>query len=304
MKVIKRDGSSREIDLRQIRKQTIPACEGLQNVDYLQLEKDVELGLKDGVTTQQIQKALIRAAANRVTVDTPDYTYVAARLSLYNHYHHIKHLHGKRMQGDVYNAVTLYDYIEKYKHIFSKWYLSYTIEEILELDSCIQSDRDLLFDYSGTEVLLNRYLARDKGIVVELPQHMHMSLAMFIMQKEKENRIQHVKDLYEELSTLRYVNPTPINTNGRLNSGSLISCLLTFIGDSTESITDAIKETALGSKAGSGFGFDGSTIRSAGSPIEGFPNRSGGKIPFFKVINDTLLAWNQGGRWPLIIEIL
>ena len=296
MKVIKRDGSSVEIDMTQIRKQTIPACEGLENVDYLLLEKDVELGLKDGVTTKQIQSALIRSSSNRVTVDTPDYTYVAARLALYDHYHHIKRLYGKSHTGDVYNHITLFDYIEKYRFIFSDWYTTYTVEEILELDSCIVSSRDKLFDYSGVEVLLNRYLARYNGVIVELPQHMHMAVCMFLMQNEKNNRLQHIKDLYEEVSTLRYVNATPINTNGRLKTGSLISCLLTHIGDTTTSITEAITETAIGSKLGSGFGFDATTIRSMGASIGGQPNRSGGKVPFLKILNDTLLAFDQGGK--------
>ena len=213
MLVTKRDGSMVPLDIKQVRKQTIPACAGLENVNYRGLEEDVELSLRDGITSKEIQKILIRSAADKISIESPDYTYVAARLTLYDLYHSIKHYHGKKGSGDVYRMVTLKDYIKKYSNLFSEWYTKYTDEEIDELDSVIDGKRDLLFNYLGVEVLINRYLVRYNGKPVELPQHMHMCIAMFLMQDEKENRLQYIKDLYEETSNLRYINATPINSN-------------------------------------------------------------------------------------------
>lgn len=295
MFVTKRDGSMAPLDIKQVRKQTIPACTGLDNVNYRVLEEDVELSLRDGITSKEIQKILIRSAADKISIDSPDYTYVAARLTLYDLYHSIKHYHGKKGSGDVYRMVTLKDYIKKYNNLFSEWYTKYSDEEIDELNSVIDGKRDLLFNYLGVEVLINRYLVRYNGKPVELPQHMHMCIAMFLMQNEKENRLQYIKDFYEETSNLRYINATPINSNGRVKDGGLVSCFLGYVGDSAESIMSMATDTALASKFGAGAGWDWSTVRSASDPIRGYPEAAGGKIPMIKIYADILLAYNQLG---------
>ena len=296
MLVTKRDGSMVPLDIKQVRKQTIPACAGLENVNYRGLEEDVELSLRDGITSKEIQKILIRSAADKISIESPDYTYVAARLTLYDLYHTVKHYYGRKGSGDVYRMVKLKDYIKKYNNLFSEWYTKYTDEEIDELDSVIDGKRDLLFNYLGVEVLINRYLVRYNGKPVELPQHMHMCVAMFLMQNEKENRLQYVKDFYEETSSLRYINATPINSNGRVKDGGLVSCFLGYVGDSAESIMSMATDTALASKFGAGAGWDWSGVRAASDPIRGYPEASGGKIPMIKIYADILLAFNQLGK--------
>lgn len=256
MKVIKRNGEYEELNIQNIRVQTIDACEGLEGTSYEELELDSQIHFFDGIKTSDIQSSLIKAAMNKITLDRPNWTYVAARLTLYDLYHQLLKYHNKDKKGDVYNIITLKDNLTINSDIYGNnyeeysWVDKYTDEEIEELNRVIDGKRDLLFDLNGMINLKERYLAKKDGIV-ELPQHFHMSISMFIMQNEtKDKRLQLVKDLYEILSTLKYINASPINSNGRLKSGGLISCLVTSMGDSLESITDTWSEVARGSKIG------------------------------------------------------
>lgn len=299
MQVIKRDGTKEELDISNIRKQTIPACEGLKGTSYEELELSAQIAFKDGIKTTDIQQILIDTARNKVDIDVPNWTYVAQRLSLYDLYHNIKRYYDKKESGDVYSKVTLLMYITKNKSIFSDWYTKYTDEEIEELQKEIDPTRDLLYDNAGFELMKKMYLAKKNGNIVELPQYMHMGIAMFCMQNEdRSKRLQLIKDYYNITSKLLYVNATPINANARLNMGSYISCILTTIEDSTTSIMDVATELAFASRNGSGVGVDISRIRSVGSSIGSNVNAAGGKIPFIKIYNDIALAWNQCGRRP------
>ena len=299
MFVIKRDGSQEELDIMAIRKQTIPACEGLDGVSYEELELSTHLFFKDGIRTEDIQRALIDTARDKVSADSPNWSYVAGRLTLYDLYHKIKKEYNKKgRSGDIYSYITLQNYIEHNECIFSDWFSKYSKEEIEELNKCIDSSRDLLYNQSQIGILLKMYLAKKDGNISELPQHMHMAISMFIMQNETNNRLEYVKELYNSLSNLHWINPTPINSNGRLNSGTLISCLINIMDDNRESIMNKIREIAIGSAQGAGYGVCMSKIRSLGSTIAGRPNSSGGKVPFMKMVEYTCLAFNQGGRRP------
>lgn len=257
MKVIKRNGEYEDLNIQNIRVQTIDACEGLEGTSYEELELDSQIHFFDGIKTSDIQSSLIKAAMNKITIDRPNWTYVAARLSLYDLYHQLLKYHKKDKKGkDIYKVITLKDNLNINYDIYGNnhedinWIDKYTDDEIEELNSVIDSSRDLLFDLSGVINLRERYLAK-KDDIVELPQHFHMCVSMFIMQNEnKDKRLQLVKDQYEILSTLKYINASPINSNGRLKSGGLISCLVTSMGDSLESITDTWSEVARGSKIG------------------------------------------------------
>ena len=294
MFVIKRDGTKEPLNIEQIRKQTIQAVEGLNNVSYEELELDSQLNFQDGIKTSDIQSTLIKTAINKVNVDTPDWTYVAQRLSLYDLYHRVKRFYGKKVRGNVYELITLEDYINKNKNILSNWIEKYSKEEIEELNSIIDSSRDLLYDYPGFCLMEDMYLAKNEGNASELPQHFHMGVAMFVMQNEsKDKRLQLVKDTYNMTSKLEYVNATPINANGRLSSGGLISCLLTTADDDLTSIMETASEVAYGSKSGSGWGIDFSRVRSIGSDININKNAAGGKIPFLKIFNEIASAVDQ-----------
>ena len=294
MYVIKRNGMKQELDIKHIRKQTLPACEGLKNVSYEELELSVQIMFQDGIKSSDIQQALIDTAKSKVDVQCPEWTYVAQRLSLYDLYHNIKRYYSRPGSGDVYEKVTLELYIIRNKDIFSDWFTKYTDEEIEELNSYIDPKRDLLFDCAGFELMKKMYLAKNNGYIVELPQHMHMAIAMFAMQNEdKKKRIEYIKEYYDITSKLEFINATPINANARLSMGSYISCILVSIGDSTEHIMNGAKEIAFASRQGSGVGIDIARIRSVGSAIGYNTNAAGGKIPFMKIYNDIALAFNQ-----------
>ena len=215
MQVLKRDGSTQKLDLTQIRKQTIPACEGLDNVSYEKLELAVSYQMRDGIRSKDIQRALIEAAHNFISVENSDYTYVAARLSLYDIYHGIKRKHNKQGSGCVYEKVSLLDNIEINKDVYDDFYTKYSKEEIEELNKVIDKERDLLFNYAGMKMLINRYLVKHVpeelenqkeltiDYITELPQHMFICLSMYNMQNEdKSKRLQLLKETYDITSKL------------------------------------------------------------------------------------------------------
>lgn len=296
MQVIKRNGSRQELDITQIRKQTIDACAGL-DINYEELEFSSKINFHDNITTRAIQHTLINTAISKITEYSPNWTYVAARLSLYDLYHKIKHHYSipKNINGEsVYDLVPLSMYINQNKDILSDWTSKYSDSDIAILEKAINPDRDLLYDYAGFSLMCNMYLLKRDGDIVELPQYLHMSVAMYCMQNEDtRKRLDLVLDTYEMLSKLEFICATPINSNGRKKDGGLISCLINTVEDSTDSITDIMGELAHGSRNGAGFGVDITRIRSVGSSI-GSSGVSGGKIPFCKVFNDIMLAWNQG----------
>lgn len=294
MKVQKRDGRLEELNIENIRKQTIPACEGLAGTSYEDLELSAKIMFTDGIKTSDIQESLIRAAQNKIDMDAPNWTYVAARLRLYDLYHRIKRIYGKEQSGDVYNIVTLSDYINRNKELFSDWYTKYTKEEIEELNNYIVSSRDKLFTLPAVLTVENRYLLVDTDEVVELPQHMFMTIAMFVAQHETD-KLSWVKRFYNQTSTLQFIAATPINANGRKKDSATASCLVHSMADTLDSIMETLNDLAQGSKLGAGNGVDTSRLRATGSILRGIKNRGTGIVPIMKLHNDMALAVNQLG---------
>ena len=301
MKVIKANGTKEPFDEDHILKQIIPACGGLDNVDYNILKEHIKLPISDGIATSDIQKISIKEALNLIDVDKPNWTYVAARLNLYALYHKIKHLYlDKKVSGDVYDLVTLEDYIKKANelHLLSDWHTKYSKSDIDKLNDFIDSNRDKLFDFMGSDACIKRYLLKDTYLnPVELPQHMHMAIAMYLMQNEKD-KMRWTKEYYDAASEFYIVNASPINSYGRMRNGSTISCLINSVPDSICGIFDKYKETATGSSLGSGWGQDWSWVRSKGSYIDNKKGVAGGKIPFLKIDNDISIAVDQRQNRP------
>jgi len=288
-------------DIKQITKQLIPATDGIPNISVKELEDNISLSVSNGITTAEIQSIAIKIALSLTDLDKPGATYVAARLSLYDLYHKIKHLYLKtKVEGDVYKLVTFNDYI-KYgvdNNLLSEFPSKYTEEELTELNNTIVGDRDLLFDFQGVKTFLSRYgLTNKKDEIIELPQYLHMGVATFLAQNEKDP-VRWSKEFYNITSKLEFINATPINSNGRRRNGSTISCLVVDTPDTASGILDKIKEVGLGSKKGAGFGWNWSSVRSVGSSIGTKPNAAGGKIPFLKIANDLSTAIDQDGTRP------
>lgn len=333
MKVTKRDGRVVDFNSDSIRKQTKLACEGFP-VDPGELEMSAGIMFKDGMRTDAIQKALINAARMKVTIDRPYFTYIAARLMLYDLYHTIERYYNVEGSGDVYTKVSILDYINKNKDILGTFVNKYTEAEIIELNKEIDGSRDLLFDYAGTKTMILRYIMKRSNIPVsirninkdniedslkvsedaiskltydesgkpifentpvELPQHMHMLVAMFMAQNEKD-KLYWVKKYYYYLSTLKIIAATPINSNSRSKNGSTASCLVVNSDDSIDGIADTYKEIMLGSSAGAGFGRYLGFVRAMGGRIQDRINASSGKVPNCKVANDITEYIDQRGN--------
>lgn len=296
MKVIKKDGRESKFDIKQIDKQVYPACEGLDNVNPQAIIDSVKIMMTDGITTTDIQKSLILSARNKVDVDTSNYTYAAARLSLYQVYHNIKRMYGEQGSGDVYKKVDFWKYISNNTNLFSDWYKQYSITEFKESNLFVKSERDKLFDFLGFETYNNRYGMKNlDGELVELPQHLHLRTAYYLAQNEID-KMHWVKEFYDITSTLKYIHPTPMNSNGGKVNGGTISCLVTTLPDDLSGIMDTIKEIGMGNKIGAGWGVDATRLRAIGSDISTNKEASNGKKGFLKILNTLCVAIDQLGN--------
>ncbi len=176
IKVTKRNGRIEPLDITKIQKHTFAAVEGLEGVSQSELELDAKLHFRDGITTEEIQQALIKTAVDKIDVDKPNWTFVAARLFLYDLYHKV-------------TGWTGYKKLEEYFALGEKeGKLVRGLKEKYDLDfldSHIKAERDLQFNYLGIKTLYDRYLLKDvNNQPIELPQHMFMAIAMFLAQNE------------------------------------------------------------------------------------------------------------------------
>ncbi|MDD6055425.1 MAG: ribonucleoside-diphosphate reductase subunit alpha [Helicobacteraceae bacterium] len=284
--VIKRNGRIEPLDVTKIQKYTKDSVESLENVSQSELEVDAKLHFRDKITTEEIQQTLIKTAVDKIDIDRPHWTFVAARLFLYDLYHRVngfngyKHLRDYLELGERENRI-----IKGLKEKF----------DLDRLDKKIDSKRDLQFNYLGIKTLYDRYLLKDKkGDPIELPQHMFMGIAMFLAQNEEDCNYW-AEQFYDIVSKFEVMLATPTLSNARTPRHQLSSCYIGSTPDSIEGIFDSYKEMALLSKYGGGIGWDFSKIRGLGSFIDGHKNAAGGVIPFLKITNDIAIAVDQLG---------
>jgi len=286
MKVIKRNGRTEELDITKIKKYTKESVEGLDNVSLSELEVDAKIQFRDMITTEEIQQTLIKTAVDKIDVDRPNWTFVAARLFLYDLYHKVSGFSG-------YNHLREYfERGEKAGRIMLGLKEKYNLDE---LDEYIRPERDLQFTYLGIKTLYDRYLIKDaKARPIELPQHMFMAIAMFLAQNELDCQTW-AKKFYDLISKFEVMPATPTLSNARTTRHQLSSCYIGSVSDNIEGIFDSYKEMALLSKFGGGIGWDWSKVRAIGGSIDGHKNAAGGIIPFLKITNDIAVAVDQLG---------
>lgn len=284
--VIKRNGSSEELDITKIQKHTSGAVEGLDGTSQSELEVDAKLQFYDGITTEKIQETLIKTAVDKIDVASPNWTYVAARLFLYDLYHRVNGFTGYKHLRDYFEVG------EREGKLLKGLKERYDLEL---LNSKIVSDRDLQFNYLGIKTLYDRYLLKDSdGKPIELPQHMFMAIAMFLAQNEDYCNDWAIR-FYDMISKFEVMCATPTLANARTTRHQLSSCYIGSTPDNIEGIFDSYKEMALLSKYGGGIGWDFSQVRTIGSFIDGHKNAAGGIIPFLKITNDIAIAVDQLG---------
>jgi len=292
MKIKKRNGDLVNLDISKIIKQTIPACEEL-NLSHEELEIEANISFTDGMRTEDIQKILINTAKSKVDIDAPNWTFVAARLTLYDLYHRTRNLYDASSTKKVYEDITLSDYLTQNVNIID--IADYTKFNIAKLNKAIVPKRDYLFNSPGIETLISRYLIKNEDkIVTELPQHMFMTIAMWLAQHE-DNPTSRAIEFYDVLSKLEALPGTPTLANGRLKNRSCFSC---FVGSTSDDLTDIFttySEQAEISKLGGGIGWDWTKVRAEGAPVQKVSNASGGLVPWLKIENDIAIAVDQLG---------
>ncbi|MGJ0354538.1 ribonucleoside-diphosphate reductase subunit alpha [Aliarcobacter cryaerophilus] len=288
----KRNGRKEVLDITKIQKMTIEATAGLDGVSQSELELDSHIKFVDGMNSSDIQDALIKTAVEKIDIDVPNWTFVAARLFLYDLYHRV--------------GIATYGVKgEAYRHL--KEYINFGIEagriipnlangyDLDDLNSYIDPSRDFLFNYLGIKTLYDRYLIKNsKGEPIELPQQMFMAIAMFLAQNE-EKKQEKAKEFYDVISRFEVMLATPTLSNARTNRHQLSSCYIGSSPDNIEGIFDGYKEMALLSKYGGGIGWDWNQIRSLGGSIDGHKSAAGGTVPFLKITNDIAIAVDQLG---------
>jgi len=254
--------------------------------------------VKENMTDEKVANVLILAALERISMEEPDWTYVAADVYLNELYRKAADNRGydkKEKYGSFYQLIQELTKIGIYNNQLLK---TYTEEEINEIASVIIPERDRLFTYIGLLTLADRYLAtsHDKR-VYELPQERFLIIAMTLMsQEKKENRTALVKEAYWALSSLYMTVATPTLSNAGKSYGQLSSCFIDTIDDSLRGIYDSNTDLATLSKNGGGIGVYLGHIRSRGSDIKGFKGVSSGTIPWMKQLNNTAVSVDQLGQ--------
>jgi len=288
----KRNGRQEVLDITKIQKHTIAATQDLEGVSQSELEIDAQIKFIDGMSSSDIQDALIKTAVEKIDIDVPNWTFVASRLFLFDLYHKVgKATHG--IKGEPYCHIKDYiRYGQEAGRIIPGLENGYNLDD---LNSYIKPERDFQFTYLGMKTLYDRYLLKnnDKD-PIELPQQMFMGIAMFLAQNEKDKQ-EKAKEFYDVVSKFEVMLATPTLSNARTNRHQLSSCYIGSSPDNIEGIFDGYKEMALLSKFGGGIGWDWNSIRSLGGVIDGHKSAAGGTIPFLKITNDIALAVDQLG---------
>ncbi|MFM1841453.1 MAG: Ribonucleotide reductase of class Ia (aerobic), alpha subunit [Cyanobacteriota bacterium] len=286
IQVIRRDGSATPLNISKIRAVVDWACMGLE-VNSIALEAGLTTRLREGISTREIQDNLISCALEMCSPDQPDWRYVAGRLHVWSLWKDTLVSRGYQY-GQYLRTVQTKVAAEEYDPRL----LTYSEEELREAGCWINSDWDTDYDYAGAVLLTSRYLLPN-----ELPQEALLTCALLLASVEApEKRLQWARRFYEAIAARRVSLATPILANLRVPGGSLTSCFIVAMEDSLESIFGEITNTARISKNGGGVGVNVSRIRATGSWVMGKPNASGGVIPWIKLLNDTAIAVNQGGR--------
>lgn len=290
--VTKRNSRKEILDISKIQKNTIAATEGLENVSQSELEIDAQIHFIDGMTSTDIQNTLIKTAVEKIDIDAPNWSFVAARLFLFDLYHRV---------GRAVNAIKgePYSHIKRYicnaqneGRIIPGLEFGYDLDD---LNAYIDPRRDYQFTYLGIKTLYDRYLIKNRNNEpIELPQQMFMAISMFLARNET-NKQYWAKTFYDVISKFEIMVATPTLSNARTNRHQLSSCYIGSSPDNIEGIFDGYKEMSLLSKFGGGIGWDWNSIRSLGGIIDGHKSAAGGIVPFLKITNDLAIAVDQLG---------
>lgn len=292
LKVSKRDGHQETINLDKIHKVVTWAAEGLNNVSVSEVELRAQFQFYDGIQTSEIHETLIKAAADLISEEAPDYQYLAARLNIF----HLR----KKAYGQ-FQPPALYDHVKamvadgRYdEHLLT----DYSAEDFAAMDGFIQHDRDLNFSYAAVKQLEGKYLVQNRvnGKVYESAQFLYILIAACLFANYgKEERLGYIKRFYDASSTFKISLPTPIMAGVRTPTRQFSSCVLIESGDSLDSINATANAIVKYVSQRAGIGINGGRIRALGSPIRGGEAFHTGCIPFYKHFQSAVKSCSQGG---------
>ena len=292
------DGSSVPLDTARIRTIIAEACQGLDDVNGDAIYQETLKNLYSGVKFTDVQITLVMTARTLVEQE-PNYSFVAARLLLDNLRSEALTFLGvaeNATQSEMHYkyAASLRPYIEKgvELELLSPHLLEYDLDRLGE---ALKADRDEQFTYLGLQTLYDRYFIHSENTRFELPQIFYMRVAMGLASNE-ENREERAIEFYNLLSSFDYMVSTPQLFNSGTLRPQLSSCFLTTVPDDLSGIYGAIHDNAMLSKWAGGLGNDWTPVRALGAYIKGTNGKSQGVVPFLKVVNDTAVAVNQGGK--------
>ena len=296
IKVIKRDGVTTHLDLEKIHTMVEFACEGLAGVSASQVEINSGIQFYDGITTEEIQQILIKSASDLITLDNPNYQYVAARLLLYGlrkavfgkdgweKSHPSLHKHAKECVDK-----KIYDW-----SIYNK----YSLEEWEKIDAWVDHERDHYFTYAGLRQVVDKYLVQDRstGKVFESPQFMYMMIAVTLfVEYPKDKRLSYIKRYYDSISKHKINIPTPVMAGVRTPLRQFASCVLVDIDDTLDSIFSS--DMAIGKYVAqrAGIGINSGRIRGINAKIRDGEVQHTGVVPFLKKFEATVRCCTQNG---------
>ena len=292
--VVKRNGETAPLDLERVHHIVEHACRGLAGVSESQVEMNSGIQFFDGIKTEDIQEILIRSANDLITLENPNYQYVAARLLLFG-------LRKEVYKGHPDDHPTLRSHVDLCveKHLYDGSIVEkFTDKEWELLNSYIDHDRDYLFTYAGIRQVVDKYLVQDRstGKVFETPQFMYMMVAATLFQDDdKFYRLEYIKKYYDAISKHKINIPTPIMGGVRTPIRQFASCVLVDANDTLDSIFSS--DMAIGKYVAqrAGIGINAGRIRGINSKIRGGEVQHTGVVPFLKKFESTVRCCTQNG---------
>ena len=292
--VVKRNGNVESLNLDKVHAMVELACEDLAGVSSSQVEMNSGIQFYDGIKTEDIQEILIRSANDLISLDTPNYQYVAARLLLFGLRKAVFGYHPDK-------PPILYNHICKcVDHgMYDEELLTvYTEEEWEEIQSYVDHNRDYMFTYAGLRQVCDKYLVQDRstGYLFETPQQMYIMIAATLFSKyPKDTRIEYVRKYYEAISTHKINIPTPVMAGVRTPLRQFASCVLVDVDDTLDSIFSSDMAIGYYVAQRAGIGINAGRIRGINAKIRGGEVQHTGVVPFLKKFEATVRCCTQNG---------
>jgi ribonucleoside-diphosphate reductase alpha chain len=287
-------GVTRPLDMVALRGIIESACANLGDaVSGEPIVAETVKNLYDGVPMSQVYDSAILAARTMIEKD-PAYSQVTARILLHT-------IRREILEEEVTQGEMGVRYAEYFPTFIKRGVQAELLDEKLQqydlkrLGAALDADRDLQFGYLGLQTLYDRYFLHSDGVRIEMPQAFFMRVAMGLALNEIDREARAI-EFYNVLSSFDFMSSTPTLFNSGTRRSQLSSCYLTTVDDDLDGIYEALKENALLSKFAGGLGNDWTRVRALGSHIKGTNGKSQGVVPFLKVVNDTAVAVNQGGK--------